>query len=109
MVRSIGNFELILTGTLIVYFLHSEFGAQGVIMFLGISEVHVFILGTQNCLVTIISSHVTSWMRLELKSFGASVVALGFLFRVVTKKFKLPQYFSWYHFLRKNEIRNYFN
>ena len=37
-----------------------------------------------------------------------TVAVLGIFFRVVTKKFKLSQYFFWYHLLRKNEIRNYF-
>ena len=37
-----------------------------------------------------------------------SVASLRIFFKVVTKKFKLPQYFSWYHFVKKNEIRNYF-
>ena len=36
-----------------------------------------------------------------------TMAALGISFRVITKKFKLLQYFSWHHFLRKNEIRNY--
>ena len=31
------------------------------------------------------------------------VVALGIFFRMVTKKFKLPQYFYWYNFLKKNK------
>ena len=33
-----------------------------------------------------------------------TVAALGILFRVVIKKFKLSQYFSWYYLLRKNEL-----
>ena len=37
-----------------------------------------------------------------------AVAALTIFFKVVTEKFKLPQYFSWYHFLKKNEIKNYF-
>ena len=32
-----------------------------------------------------------------------TMAVLEILLRVVIKKFKLPQYFSWYHLLRKNE------
>ena len=37
-----------------------------------------------------------------------SIAAIRIFFRLITKKFKLPQYFSWYHCLKKNEIINYF-
>ena len=47
-------------------------------------------------------------MKKNLTIYQWTMTALGFLFRVNIKKFKLLQNFSWSHFSRKNKIRNYF-
>ena len=41
--------------------------------------------------------------NLDMYALLVVMTVLEILLRVVTKKFKLLQYFSWYHLLRKNE------
>ena len=70
--------------------------------------------------VLLLSAFVTAWsafaggfvvstinIYIALEDSCGSV--LGILFRAVTKKFKLLQYFSLYHFLRKMKLEIIFN
>ena len=43
-----------------------------------------------------------------IKACVHTVTILRIFFRMVTKKFKLPQYFYWYDFLNKNEMKFFF-